>query len=204
MLKTVHTLTIRNYSLFEKTGDIQYLLTKKTKKSVDISELLQEIAIGLSGENENSNKLQKEIHRIKSQYRIQLLITLYEATYNLLVLQKELNSWKEKIGKKPTELKNLELYIDKIKESTGIEIKEVEDLLKLKREIERWVDKFAENFPEKDIDPDGLTFMQIVLGVFAAMNMTLNYEMYLSDFFELKKNAEYLNKQTNKNEIEKT
>lgn len=201
MLKTVHTLTIRDYSLFEKTGDLKYLFEGKIKQ-IDISNLLQEITIGLSGENENSNKLQKEIHKVKSQYRIQLLITLYEATYNLLVLQKELNYWKEKIGKKPTELKNLELYVNKIKKATGIEIKEVGDLLKLKREIERWVDKFAENFPEKDTDPDGMTFMQIVLGVFAAMNMTLNYEMYLSDFFELKKSAEYLNKQI-KNENEK-
>ena len=198
MLKTVHTLTIRDYSLFEKTGDLKYLFDGKVK-SVDVSELLQEIATGLNGENENSNKLQKDFHKVKSQYRIQLLITLYEAAYNLMVLQADVNTWKGIIGKEPTKLKNLKRYVDKIKSQTGIEIKEISDLAKLKNEIQRWVDKFAETFPEKDNDPNGVTFMQIVLGVFASSGMDLNYEMYMSDFFELKDQVELMNK-TNQNE----
>ena len=193
MLKTVHTLTIRDYSLFEKTGDLKYLFDGKVK-SVDVSELLQEIATGLNGENENSNKLQKDFHKVKSQYRIQLLITLYDAAYNLMVLQADVNTWKEIIGKEPTKLKNLKRYVDKIKSQTGIEVKEISDLADLKKEIQRWVDKFAEVFPKQDNDPNGVTFMQIVLGVFAASGMNLNHEMYMSDFFELKDQVELLNK----------
>jgi len=193
VLKTTHTLTIRYYSLFEKTGDLKYLFDGKVK-SVDTSELLQEIATRLNGENENSNKLQKDFHKVKSQYRVQLLILLYEAAYNLMVLQADVNTWKEIIGKEPTKLKNLKRYVDKIKSQTGIEIKEISDLADLKKEIQRWVDKFAEVFPKQDNDPNGVTFMQIVLGVFAASGMNLNYEMYMSDFFELKDQVELLNK----------
>jgi len=195
VLKTIHTLTIRDYSLFEKTGDLKYLFDGKVK-DVDVAELLQEIATGLNGENENSVKLQKDFHKVKSQYRIQLLITLYEAAYNLMVLQKDVNTWKEIIGREPTKLKNLKRYVDKIKNQTGIEIKEISDLADLKKEIQRWVDKFAEVFPVKENDPNGVTFMQIVLGVFAASGMNLNYEMYMSDFFELKSQVELMNKPT--------
>jgi hypothetical protein len=218
VLKSIHTLTIREYSLFEKTGEVKYLLEeckycygkgfinnkecKKcngtgrvvTKKPLNTSLLLQEISIGLNGENENTAQLQKENHKLKSQYRIQLLITLYDACYNLMVLQTELNEWKILIGDKPTDLKNLKKYTDEIKRVTNIEIETIEDLLKLKKEIERWTDKYAENFPKSDIEKEGLTFMQIVLGVFAATNMSLDYQMYLSDFFILKKDAEELNK----------
>ena len=111
-----------------------------------------------------------------------------------MVLQTELNEWKILIGDKPTDLKNLKKYTDEIKRVTNIEIETIEDLLKLKKEIERWTDKYAENFPKSDIEKEGLTFMQIVLGVFAATNMSLDYQMYLSDFFILKKDAEELNK----------
>ena len=203
MLKTIHTLTIGDYRFFEKTGDSKYLFDGKVIKHVSIAGLLQEINIGLSGENENSNKLQKELHKVKSQYRIQLLITLYEAVYNIMVLQKDINEWRELAGLKQTNVLNLSKYTDKIKKATNIEINSIDDLEKLKKEIERWVDKFAENFPESDIEPDGITFIQMVLGVFAATNMSLDYKMYLSDFFELKKEAEQLNKMIKQKQTEK-
>ncbi len=196
--KTIHNLTIKEYSLFEETGDIEYLVKLPITKNcnVDISGLLQKINIELHVENENTKKLQKELYKIKSQYRIQLLITLYEAAYNLMVMQTDLNNWKILIGKEPTKLTNLMNYVEKIKENTGIEIKKPEDLIKLKKEIEECANKYAENFPLIDPNPENLTFMQIVLGVFSAMNLNLNlnYEMYMSDFFDLKNQVEQMSK----------
>jgi len=184
MLKTIHTLTIRDYSFFEKTGDVKYLQEKPYSKNVDIESLLIEIYKNLTGKNEQTEQEQKEIHKIRSVYRIQKLICLYEATANLFNLY-DINKWKKAIGKQETKTKNIEFYIDEIEKNTSIRVKKKEDLKKLQKEIERWTDKFRENFKD-DEKKEGLTFMQIVLGVFAAMNMKLDYDMYLSDFFILK------------------
>ena len=107
------------------------------------------------------------------------------------------NQWKKDIGRKESKLDNLSVYVEQIKEQTGIEVKSIDDLSRLRKEIERWVDKFNENFKQEK-KADGITFMSIVLGVFATMNMPLNYDMYLSDFFELKRQAEQIAELKNK------
>ena len=189
MLKKTSHITIREYSLFEQTNDVRLFLKYRfiplcLIKKTELTDLLTGIFENLTEKDEATRKLREEYHKIKSQYRIQMLMALYQATHNLMNMV-TVNRWKREIGKKESKLDNLKDYIMQIKEATGIEIKTIDDLDKLRKEIQRWVDKFNENF-NKDGDnkkDDGLTFMKIVLGVFAAMNMPLNYDMYLSDFY---------------------
>jgi hypothetical protein len=201
VLKKITHITIREYSLFEQTNDPRLFLRFKfiplflVKKGL-FTRLITEIFEHLTEKDETKRKLTHEYHRIKSQYRIQMLVALYQATYNLMngVI---VNQWKKDIGRKESKLDNLSVYVEQIKEQTGIEVKSIDDLSRLRKEIERWVDKFNENFKQEK-KADGITFMSIVLGVFATMNMPLNYDMYLSDFFELKRQAEQIAELKNK------
>ena len=195
MLKRIEHITIRDYSLFEQSNDVRYLmrfmfLPRKLINSKKLESLLIGIFSNLTEKSETDKAIKREYHRMKSMYRIQMLVALHQATSNLLN-QVKVNRWKEEIGKKSTELINLKKYVAQIESATGIKIEKPEDLEKLDKEIQRWVDKYKENFEVKQEKSEGkLTFMQIVMGVFASMNMGLNYEMYLNDFFMLKKEAE--------------
>jgi len=194
MVKSIHTITIEDYSLFEKTGKSKYLCRFYLPFICDsrIKDLLIEISRNLSGQNESDKSLQKEQHKLKSVYRIQYLVTLYEATRNLLVHRIEVDRWLKDIGRKTkSSYKNLEVYIEKIETATGIKIKTVDDLLKLKNSIDFWAAKFKESFPDDD-KKEGLTFGQIVIGVFSANQLAWNDKMKLSDFFEWKKRAELI------------
>ena len=150
---------------------------------------IAEIRRYLQGEDKEDEMLAQEYHKTKSVYRIQELTALYQATSNLLINKTQVQVWLASIGKKSSEMKNLAEYIEKIKQKTGIEITSLEDLEKLRLNIQRWVDKFEENFNAEE-PKEGLTFMQMVMGVFAYLNRNIQYDMYLSEFFILKENAE--------------
>jgi hypothetical protein len=196
MLKDTHHITIRDFSLFEQYNDVKYLCKYKVIPSrfIDnkrLETLLLSIYEHLTEKDEATTKLRKEYHKMKSLYRIQMLMTLYQATLNLMNLIR-VNHWKRELGKKASSTENLKYYVKQIEQSTGIVITHESDLLKLKKEIDKWTDKFNENFVKKNDDKKDttMTFMQVVLGVFAAMNTPLYYKMYLSDFFTMKREAE--------------
>jgi len=196
MVKSIHTLTIHDYSLFEKTGEVKYLLTGWTRKP-NIEPLLNEIIKGLGSETNQDQALQKEFHRLKSVYRIQYLVTLYQAAYNLLINKMQVDVWKSAIGKnKGSDYTNLIEYVEKIKEATGIVINADtwdDDMIALSKEIDLWTDKYKQNFLNQS-QGEGMTFFQIVMGVFAALQFPLNDQLSMSDFFLMKQEAEKLSK----------
>jgi len=202
MIKDLNTLTVKSYSLFDKTDDYSHfkkwynifptiLFKKKLLK------LATTIHNKLSG-SKSDPLLDKEVHRINSINRIQLLIALYQAAYNLLENLTKVNEWKKSAGLKETEYKYLKQYTDKIFKYTGYEIKTVADLSMLINEIDRLTEKYAEFFTNNNKSVKGVTFMQIYMGVIAIMNLPFNYEMTMSDFFEAKDVAQEMIKDKNK------
>ena len=190
MVKDINHITIRQFDLYEKTHKTRYLMYMPVGRlfARKLALVIAEIRQHLQGEDKQDEILAREYHKTKSVYRIQELTALYQATSNLLINKTLVNVWLASTGCEVKELKNLSYYIEQIEAKTGIKVTSLEDLEKLQRNIQRWVDKFEENFHEVKVQ--GLTFMQTVLGVFAVMNMNLNYNMYLSEFFELKRTAE--------------
>lgn len=193
MVKDIHHITIRDYSLFEKTGKAGTLATWPYKKE-KLDSLLAEITRGLGSDQNQDQTLKKEHHRLTSIYRIQYLICLYEATYNLLVNKTQVDVWRAAIKrqKKGSDYTNLSEYVDKIRIETGIEIDPEswwESIIALKWEIDKWVDKYTEHFVSQT-QSEGVTFMQIVLGVFSVLKFPINEEICLTDFFEMKRQAE--------------
>jgi hypothetical protein len=193
MIKSIHHITIRDFSLYEKTGDTRSLVSGLWWKKKDLDARLQEIALNLGSEKDQDQALKKEHHRLSSLFRIEYLIVLYEATYNLIVNKTQVDVWKSVIGKnKGSDFTNLIEYVEKIEQETGIIIDPDNwqtGMIGLKWEIDRWTDKYAENFTHQQ-PQEGVTFMQIVLGVFAVLKFPINEEICLSDFFEMKRQAE--------------
>ena len=184
--------------MFEKTGNVNHLcylpigfLFKRK-----ISNLLLEIRSYLG--DEGNDELQKEKHRLKSYYRIEQLIILYEAMRNLLYNKVEIDSWLKRIGRKPRgNYANLKIYKEKIEATTGIKVKTMADLDKLRKQIEFWSAKYSENF--KEVESKGVTFMQIVISVFiGSMRTSIDYKMKLVDFFALKELSDGRDKRDNK------
>ena len=95
----------------------------------------------------------------------------------------------EAIGKKVTKCGDLPVLLEKIKDATGVEIKDLDDMNKLQSVIDRWIEKYHEHFMMGE-KKEPLTFMQIVIGIFSALGMRIEYSMPISDFFDLKKQAE--------------
>lgn len=193
-VKDIHHISIRDYSLFEKTGKPGSLVYFPIYSKKRFEALLTEIAQGLGSDQNQDQALKKEHHRLTSLFRIEYLIVLYEATYNLLVNKTQIDIWKSVIRKnKGSDYSNLLEYTEKIKAETGIEISPdawCEDMIALKWEIDRWTDKYAENFLNGEQTKEGVTFMQIVLGVFSVLKFSINEDICLSDFFEMKRQAE--------------
>lgn len=194
MIHNENTLNIKQYSLYDRTSKLRYL--KKWYNilpTIFFRKRLEAFAFEIHrklGGSEVDNAFEKEIHKINSIDKIQLLIALYQAVYNLLENLDVINQWKGLIGLKKTEAKNLKEYTRKIKKYTGYTIENKSDLKKLNSEIERRTEKFAEIFPDTEKeDKKGATFMQIYMGVISVMGIQFNYKMVMADFFEAKEDA---------------
>lgn len=187
VVKTIHTLKIRDYSLFEKTGNRRLLCRFPRFYKKQIARLLVEIVEGLGSKLGSDEVLNKEHHRLTSLYRIEQLVILYEGCRNLLTNKIIIDRKLKALGKKPRgNYDNLKIYIEKIEKATGIKIKVLEDLAKLKKQIDFWSVKYQENFKVKE-QKGVITFDQIVMSVFmSAMKTTIDYSMPMSTFFELK------------------
>ena len=144
------------------------------------------------GSDKSIQYAEKEWHRAKSKERLTLLTTLYAAVYNLMIHKPQSDVWMEMAGKDPSKSKNLKYYLSEIELATGIKVKKLEDLEELQKVIDRWIEKYHEHFPEQPEDEKStpLTFMQIVMGVFSSMGMRIEYSMSISDFLDLKQQAE--------------
>ena len=194
MIHNLNTLTVKKYSFFDRTNKFMYLKRSwNILPSILFKKRLTALALSihqrLSGKNINA-EFEKEIHKISSADKIQLLIALYQAAYNLLVNLEYVNDWKEIIGLEKTKPEHLQEYTDKILKYTGYKITCSDDLVLLKNEIERRTEKFAEFFPADKVEnKKGANFMQIYMGVISIMDLPFSYDMSMSDFFDAKDNA---------------
>ena len=196
MVKTIHTITIKDYSLFEKTDNLRIFCPVPWLYKKRLDELLIEITKGL-GSGGSDELLEKEHWRLTSLLRLQELIILHNGVQNLLVNKIRVDKWLAELGKKPRgNYDNLKSYTDQIEKSTGIKIEKIEDLIKLKKKIDFYTEKYHEHFMQEE-QKEGITFDQIVVAVFiSAMKSNIDYSMPLSVFFSLKETVEKQVKKT--------
>jgi hypothetical protein len=183
----IHKITIRDWSYFTKTGDASGLKKYGVK---DIEALNDQIDIELGG----GVDFDKEKHKLNSKFKIQELITYYRNLNHLMVHHLKVELWLLEMGMETDANEKLKLIIEakakKLKDKFGIDVKTVEDLKKIDDEITRRIDKYSELTKETEIEVKGVTFSELVISVFKVLGYDkIDYDMVLSDFFELKKLA---------------
>lgn len=194
MIHTVYTMTIGMFGQLEKTQDARLLRLwwnplpiKWFKKRIDkffntVSELWSE--------EENNNELNEQVERIYLINKMLQMSILYDALYSLLIVKAGIDIVLLMANREVKEHPSLQIYKDRVKELTEIEINEPSDLLKLRDEMTRMTDKFKERFPDSETEEEKPSFYRAALGVFSVMEMTYNPGMTLVEFAELKKLAE--------------
>lgn len=202
MIHSIYTMTLGRYGQLDKTQDAKLLRrwfnplpVKWFKGRIDrfFSEVREIMG------SDNDHELNEEIDRAYSVNQMLQVSILYDALYAALVIKAGVDILLLLADKDPKEIKNLDYLKGEVKELTGIEIVEMQDLLKLRDEMTRLSDKFAERFNQKDDEPTEKTsFMRGVMAVFSLMEMPYNKDMTLSEFAELKHLADDRRKQLEK------
>ncbi len=189
MENLIHKITIREWNYFSKSLDISVLKRYGINKK-NIETLIQIVDENLG----ETMDFDKETHKLSSKFRIQELITYYKNLHSLMVhqLKVELMLLELNIEKKLNEdLDNvIKAKAEQLKSKYEIEVITLEDLSKIEDEIQRRLDKYSELTKDSDIEIKGVTFPELVIAVFRNLGYDkIDYDMVLSDFFELKKQA---------------
>lgn len=202
MIHSIYTMTIGRYGQLEKTQDARLLRrwfnplpVKMFAKRIemffqDVSELFG------SGGTELTDQLERA-YMVNKMLQVSIL---YDALYACMVLKTSIDITLLLMDKEPKEVKNLDFYKVQVKELTGIEIKELGDIVKLKDEMTRLADKFKERFRDEETDEtdDKPSFIRGAMAVFSLMEIPYNADMTLSEFAELKFLADDRRKQLEK------
>jgi len=199
MIKPYYEITIRDYNIMERTGNISQfkawynILPVKLFVKVIRGRIktLSEFLNISEDDKEKNNKIWK----LQSLLKINLVESSYYGILNILELGNTVNSFKQNMSKSQwNKIKisntNLPKYIKYINDFTGIEIKEITDLKMVLDELMFRKDKFNENFNKKEpIQDDKIYLMSVALGVFSYLNQTLDINMTVVEFAAIREDA---------------
>ena len=190
IVHTLDTISLRQYSKFEKTKDVKYLLRLPaplflTEKG--LSKFFDEFA---STFGDGRKDLEREKSKLMAYNKILLAQAILIGFQLHLVDRIELTQ--------QPEVKSIEYYIKEAEQAFNVKIETLKDIQDLKSELERMIDKFNEMFPaEKKKTENGISMMQFALSVFVILSLPFDANMKLSEFAELKKIANEKAKQMN-------
>lgn len=207
MIKPYWNITLRDYNIMERTGNVSQLkcpwniLPVFLFNSI-INKRLKSLSKILNTSNVDEGK-DNLIWKTESLIKINLIEASYLGILNLLELGTKIISFRPNIAKwKWNKIKlsnnNLSKYINNIKNYTGIEIKELADLKNVLDELTFRKDKFNENFNKKVTETKKVYLMSVALGVFSYLNQSLNVDMTVVEFAAIREDA-YKRMETEKN-----
>jgi len=191
MIHTIDTISVRTYGEVDRAGDLSLLkrwFNPFPVKWFDLDSFFDQYKTIFSIQS----NLSKDVYRLLAHNKILMLDRMLKTMSLLMRNQNErsLFAMVFKLEAKEHE-GNLKFYVKKVKELTGIEIKDGEGLKALQKEIERLSDKYIERFKSRDEGNQVKTdFLDLVFGVCSIMQMQYNPEMKLSEFGRLKAMAD--------------
>ena len=188
MIHTINTISIRQYGELDRTENLSLLKRWFNPFPVTWFDTDRFFMDFKSIMGENTNKIiNNEMYKLLAYNKILILDTILKTMSVLMRNQNNISIFSLLFQKKSKEYKgNLPYYTEKVKQITGIEIKDGNDLQKLQKEIQRLLDKFRERFKDNDKPQKKTDFIDIVLGVFSIMEMSYVPEMKLTEFGRLK------------------
>jgi hypothetical protein len=184
-VKTIHQITVGDVILLEDTKSGKHLKGWMPFSTKKLEKLVAEIFEKLGADT--ADELERKFDKILSYRRLQLLEALWKAldaelnmklTVGLLLIDKKLPS---------SDL--LDRVVDKIKDVTGIEIKDLEDVEKFKKHIEFRNTKHQQLYFDKKIE-EKTDFTKIIYSYFNYMDEPFNENMRYLSFLTMKKMAD--------------
>ena len=195
MIHTIYTMTVGRYGKLDATGNANLLRrwynpfpVKWFKGQVDrFFDALRETF----GDESESQRLYESGEKLYNVNKLLKLSILYDALSAILVMQGQVNMLLLALNRPPGRAENYQFFVDEVKKLTGIEIKSVTDLGRLKDEITRLSDKFQELYPKVEAaqEDDKYSFTKNAISTFAVMEIGYNDQMTLYEFGELRKLA---------------
>lgn len=192
IIKPIHEITIRDYNIIEQTGKFNHLVrwfpavffTKQIREQL---KKIGKIINDSEGEDDNSNL----IWQLQTIAKIQAIEINYLGIINLFNLGLQVSTLSELMPKKKVNInsKNAKKFIENIYNYTGIDIKNLSDVEKVRKELEYRKDKYNEIYGKVEQKKETVYLMSVVLGVFSYLNQPINVDMTLMDFDVLKKEA---------------
>jgi len=200
MIKNYWEITLRDYDIIERTGNVShlfrwynilpaFLFIGRIKKTLQI---LSKKLNGIDTSELNNEDLWQQ----QSITTINAIKANYYGIVNVLKLQSKFNFivkfYKEVSTRKLKEVKNrnLDKYIGNIKKLTGAEIKSLQDIQKVKKNLDFRIDKYNENYSVKKEQTEKVYLMSIALGIFSYLNLDFNPKITVIEFIEAKNIAE--------------
>lgn len=184
-LHDINTMTLRKYAIIDRTGDIRLL--RKWWNIFPIGWFDTEAFFAEYNEIFNVTiKKSDKVYQIIAYNKLLMLDKMLVIMSVIMRNQNDRSIFALIFKKEVKEYKgNMAIYQEKVKAITGIEVVDGKGLDKLKKETERLTEKYLERFKKTDINVQtGLTFMDLVLGVFGDKNY--QPDMTLAEFGRLK------------------
>ena len=179
----------------EQTGKLSHLsglfvpyILVKSKIKAEIDKLSKILNSSVDDENEDLK------WKLQSLLKINAIESCYLGIINIFDLGLKINTLKLLMSRKlrrkiKFEDKNSKTFIEKIKEFTGIEVKEIRDLEKVRKHLQHKKDKFNELYTKQPKTDSKVHLMSVVLGVFSYLNQPINEEMTIVNFAILREEA---------------
>lgn len=193
-MKKYFEITLRDYNLLETTGSISHLnnsiiptiLIKKR-----ILNTLQKINEILN-QSESTDE-EDLIWKVQTLAKINAIEASYLGIVNAFNIGIKIAAFRHLMARRFRRKinvpdKNVQVFIDSIKKYTGIEVKELKDLERVRKDLIFRKDKFNENYREKKTDSK-VYLMSVILGVFSYLNQPVNMDMRIIEFARLREDA---------------
>ena len=188
MIHTINTINIRQYGEIDRTDNIAML--RRWWNVFPVAWFNTDLFF--DNYNEiigNSSNYTNDAYRILSYNKIIILNQIVKTMSILMKNQNDRSMFKLLFKRQSKDyIGNFDYYVEKVKQITGIEIKDGNDLEALQKEIQRLLDKFHERFKDKKPQQptEKFSFIDMVLGVFSIMEMAYVPDMKLAEFGRLK------------------
>lgn len=197
MIHTIYTMTIGRYGQLDKTQDAKLLRRWFNPLPVGwfkgrCDRFMDQVREIFDADSD----LYKEFDRVYMVNKLLRLSILYDALYNYYMMLMPVQAILKMLdpGFEITSIDNIKKAV---KDATGIEVNEAQDIFKVKAEFDRMTDKFRERFPEGKVE-EPMSFYRAALAVFLITEQTYNESMKMVEFAELQKMARERQKQYEK------
>lgn len=193
-MKRYFEITLRDYNLLETTGSISHFNNSILPTALIKGQILKTLkkVNELLNQTKTTDK-EDLVWKVQTLAKINAIEASYLGIVNAFNIGIKVSAFSHLMARRfrrkiKVPDKNVQEFIDNIKKYTGIEVKELKDLEKVRKDLIFRKDKFNENYREEKTESK-VYLMSVVLGVFSYLNQPVNMDMRIIEFARLREDA---------------